>query len=148
MAGVVLELDARDVRRALDALRRAVSDMQPLMAEIGEVLVSQTLESFEEGRAPDGSPWPPSERVLAHGGQTLMDTGQLRASLSREVEVLPDEVWVGSSKVYAAIHQLGGQAGRGHGVRIPARPFLPDEDTVDMDEVMAAIQAHFEEALR
>ena len=30
-----------------------------------------------------------------------------------------------ATPVYAAIHQFGGQAGRGKKVTIPARPFLP-----------------------
>jgi phage virion morphogenesis protein len=33
-------------------------------------------------------------------------------------------VAVGTNRVYAAIHQLGGQAGRGRKVTIPARPYL------------------------
>ena len=31
---------------------------------------------------------------------------------------------IGSNKVYAAIHQLGGQAGKNKKVTIPARPYL------------------------
>ena len=31
----------------------------------------------------------------------------------------------GAASDYAAIQQFGGQAGRGHKVTIPARPFLP-----------------------
>lgn len=31
--------------------------------------------------------------------------------------------------VYAAIHQFGGRAGKGKKVEIPARPFLPANDT-------------------
>ena len=31
----------------------------------------------------------------------------------------------GSNKVYAAIHQFGGEAGRSQSVKIPARPYLP-----------------------
>ena len=30
----------------------------------------------------------------------------------------------GTNKIYGAIHQLGGKAGRGHRVTIPARPYL------------------------
>lgn len=31
---------------------------------------------------------------------------------------------IGSNKVYAAIHQLGGQAGKNKKTTIPARPYL------------------------
>ena len=41
-----------------------------------------------------------------------------------------DHVEVGTNVKYAAIHQFGGRAGRGHRAEIPARPFLgvADED--------------------
>ena len=39
--------------------------------------------------------------------------------------VVGSTLTVNSSPVYAAIQQFGGQAGRGHKVTIPARPFLP-----------------------
>ena len=35
---------------------------------------------------------------------------------------------IGSNKVYAAIHQLGGQAGKNQKVTIPARPYLQLSD--------------------
>ena len=35
------------------------------------------------------------------------------------------EAWAGRLSAYAAIHHLGGQAGRGRKVTIPARPYLP-----------------------
>ena len=47
--------------------------------------------------------------------------------LSRQFHVTADanSVTIGNSAIYAAIHQFGGQAGRGRKVTIPARPFLP-----------------------
>ena len=38
---------------------------------------------------------------------------------------------IGSNKVYAAIHQLGGQAGKNKKVTIPARPYLKIEEELD-----------------
>ena len=116
---------------------------RPLLAEIGEIVLSQAQDSFENQAAPDGAPWEPSQRALATGGQTLVDSGQLLASLG--VAVLPEAVEVGSNKVYAAIHQFGGKAGRGRAVEIPARPYLPDDSTVDMVQINRAIDAFFAE---
>ncbi len=47
--------------------------------------------------------------------------------LSRQFHVSADatSVTIGNSAIYAAIHQFGGQAGKGKKVKIPARPFLP-----------------------
>lgn len=53
----------------------------------------------------------------------LVDTG----SLARQFHVAANanSVTVGNSMIYAAIHQFGGEAGKGKTVTIPARPFLP-----------------------
>lgn len=43
-----------------------------------------------------------------------------------------DYAIVGTNKVYAAIHQFGGNAGRKKKVKIPARPYLNlGDDAVD-----------------
>ena len=42
---------------------------------------------------------------------------------------------IGSNKVYAAIHQLGGQAGKNKKVTIPARPYLKLTDD-NLEEIL------------
>jgi len=145
MAGVVIELASAELGAALAALEGRLIDLRPALAEIGEVVVSQTQDSFERQQSPAGEPWEPSQRAMAQGGRTLVDTGQLLAALS--LEVMPDEVAVGVAKVYAAVHQLGGKAGRGLSVTLPPRAFLPDADTVDMPEILDAVERHLAEAL-
>jgi len=145
MAGITYELESHEVDQALASLEAFAANPQPLLAEIGEIVLSQGQDSFENQAAPDGTPWIPSQRVEQHGGQTLVDKGQLLASLG--MEVLPDSVMVGTNKVYAAIHQVGGKAGRGGKTTLPARPFLPDEHTVDWAEINRAIKAHLAEVL-
>lgn len=146
MAGARIELQSAALERALLALRAALKDVAPLLAELGQIVVGQALDSFEDEAGPDGAPWAASQRAILHGGQTLADSGLLRSSIQNEVEIMPDAVIVGSSRVYAAIHQFGGRAGRGHAVTLPARPFLPDEKTVAMAEIEAAITRHFAKA--
>jgi phage virion morphogenesis protein len=48
-------------------------------------------------------------------------------------------VIVGTDKVYGAIHQFGGMAGRNRKVKIPAREFLmvQDEDWIEIKEQLA-----------
>jgi len=48
------------------------------------------------------------------------------------------DVVVGTNKVYAAIHQFGGKAGRGKKVEIPARPYLVVQDE-DIEEIKQTI---------
>jgi phage virion morphogenesis protein len=63
-----------------------------------------------------------SQRVLAEM-KILQDTGALAASVhSRSGS---DFALIAAATPYARIHQLGGRAGRGRQVMIPARPYLP-----------------------
>lgn len=125
---------------ALAAAAAKLSDLTPLMDEIGRELVTSTRQRFEQEEGPDGSPWPKSARALVQGGQTLRDTGMLYRSITHRAE--PQTVRVGTNLIYAAIHQFGGtiraktakglrfRPAGGNGfvsvksVRIPARPYL------------------------
>ena len=49
---------------------------------------------------------------------------------------------IGSNKVYAAIHQLGGQAGKNKKVTIPARPYLQLSDD-DYQTFLKVINKYF-----
>ena len=62
----------------------------------------------------------------------------LRNSIT--VQATENQVEVGTNVLYAAIHQLGGKAGRGKKAIIPSRPFLPDQDSLDWPEVKATLQ--------
>ena len=46
---------------------------------------------------------------------------------------------IGSNKVYAAIHQLGGQAGKNKSVTIPARPYLNLTDD-EYEEILCLVE--------
>lgn len=104
-------------------------------AEEGRALVE---EGFEAGRAPSGAPWAP----VARGGQPLRDTGRLLASLTPRVS--SGGFVIETAVAYADVHRRGatirarkarvlGRPGRGfYGVQvtIPARPFLPDGESL------------------
>ena len=52
---------------------------------------------------------------------------QLRFELKNSITyavVGDNRLLIGTNLVYAAIHQLGGMAGRGHRSKIPPRPYL------------------------
>ena len=109
---------------ALARMAAVLSRPDDIMHLVGSHLVASTLRRFETERAPDGTPWLKSARAIAEGTRTLTDTGRLRGSMAHVVGDGGRMVEVGSSVVYAAIHQLGGRAGKGRRVRIPARPYL------------------------
>ncbi len=134
MAGIALKtgLDDKAFQALLAGLRSLNhGGLRSALKAIGNAVHTAAVEAFEEERAPGGAPWQESERAKIQGGQTLSDTGRLKSSLS--VSAGATHVEVGSNAVYAAIHQLGGQAGRGHKLTLPARPFLPDEDNMPLD---------------
>jgi phage virion morphogenesis protein len=53
-------------------------------------------------------------------------------------QVSGDEMEIGTVKIYGAIHQLGGMAGRGRKVEIPERPYLGinDENESEFIEIV------------
>lgn len=109
MTGVGYRVDLSGQAEALAAFGAIVSRLdhpQPMYEDIGASLVTSTQKRFEDGRAPDGNPWPPSMRVRAHGGKTLVLSRRLELS---QTSIASDNgVEVGTNVVYAAIHQLGG----------------------------------------
>lgn len=118
-----------------------LADRKQLLSTIGDTLVSSTSKRFEEGRDPAGKAWEPSARAMEQGGKTLADTGRLMQSV--DYAVTPDSVMVGSNVTYARIHQLGGKAGRGHKVTIPARPYLgvSKQDKEEVQRIMHSFLA-------
>lgn len=133
MAGVEISVtvDDRDLvtkaRRLLDRL----GDLSAPMAEIAEVMLNATHDRFESETDPDGRRWPRLAPATVAGrlkrcgnaGLTILrDSGRLVGSLHPRSGL----TWaaVGTNVVHGAIHQFGGQAGRGHKATIPARAYL------------------------
>jgi len=63
-----------------------------------------------------------------------MDSVQIQKATAQSVTI-------GSRLKYAAIHQYGGQAGRGNKVTIPARPYIGINGQMRTD-IVAIIQSH------
>jgi len=122
-----IELNDSDLRRALVKTLNRLNDSRPLMATIAHELLSATKEAFID----EGPEWPvlaPStvaaREASGHGAHPIL---RVTNALSRSIVTRhsKDEAAVGTNLAYAAIHQLGGLAGRNHSVKIPARPYLP-----------------------
>lgn len=144
-SGVSLNWGGLD--KALLGAAKRLSERRLLMDGIGEMMVSSTLQRFEDEKGPDGKAWKPSIRATPSegsgkkikgrkGGKTLTDTARLRKSI--EHRATGDEVMVGSNVAYARIHQRGGRAGRGLSVDLPARPYLgvSKQDAEDIREMV------------
>lgn len=146
MTAFTINVTDATLRNALSALAQRMDDMRPAMQALGEDIMERTKQRFETSTGPDGRRWLPNAQAtieafiasrngfgkrgitkkgaaLAMGKRPLIDGGDLARQF--HVAATGNSVTIGNSMVYAAIHQFGGQAGRGHKVNIPARPFLP-----------------------
>lgn len=153
---ITVTLNDLAATQALNALVEASTDLTELMDDIGRALVAGAVERIGSTNvSPDGVAWPPSHRATAKGGKTLHDSGELMRSIN--AWAAPDQVEVGTNKVYAAVHQFGAAVGSlgvwvgndKHGREktvlspwgdIPARPYLgisdEEEETIlDLVEV-------------
>ncbi|MBS3936005.1 MAG: phage virion morphogenesis protein [Sulfuritalea sp.] len=117
-----IEIDAGPVIAALDRLAAQADDLTPAMRAIAGLLERQTEDNFAAESGPLGK-WPAGKDKRRQGGRLLQDTGRLAASVTPFWSAR--EAGIGSNTVYAAIHQLGGQAGRGLKATLPPRPYLP-----------------------
>jgi len=129
-----VKIDLAAVTAELDAMRRRLADPSRLMAGIAKELAYESEQQVRNESGPDGK-WPTlavstMERRKKKGhwpGPIL----QISGSLVRTIQggYSSHEAWVkagsGPSLKYAAIHQFGGKAGRGHKTTIKPRPFLP-----------------------
>lgn len=131
-----IEIDDREVRRALDALARRVTDFTPAMHDIGQALMEGMRSRISEGRDWDGRAFAPNSPLTAARkgrNKPLVDTGTFAGNRLRYAAGR-DFVEVGASAVQAATLQFGAKRGafgrtkRGAPLPwgdIPARPFLP-----------------------
>lgn len=124
-AGVTLQVDAaaRTIERHLAMLSATGASLsEGLRREMGEYVLGQVHDRFDEQQLVDGSAMPQSKSAIARDGKTLIERHHLYDSYV--YNVLPSGVEIGSNSVYARIHHFGGKAGRKHSIEIVARPVL------------------------
>lgn len=156
----------KEFRDQLQQLVEQAKDLTPIAGAIRNILLTSIDRNFSEGGrygtenvfGGGSTRWKPSGRAQGQdsttvvkrdkagkfrkqkvGGQTLVDTGQLAASI--QVHVVGNTVQIGTNKIYGAIHNYGGTAGRNQSARIPARPFLviQNEDLEDIGTYIARL---------
>lgn len=153
-----IEIDDREVRRALEELRRRASNMTQAMHSIGQALADGSRERILGGRDWAGQQFAPnSTATLARkkGDKPLIDSKSfVRSRLHYEAG--QDNVLVGSSAVQSAVLQFGARQGQFGATRrggkipwgdIPARRYLPITEDGSLDDaardiVLETIRAH------
>lgn len=124
----------QQIQRELAKILAKTSDLERplfLAAELGR---NSILENFRVGGRPE--PWKPSVRALLTGGQTLVDTAQLKGSI--DYEVFEDAVTFFSDAIHAATHNFGDPERN-----IVQREFMLLQD-VDIKEIEKIFKNHFE----
>lgn len=124
------------------ALDAALTDMTPVMKDLGELLTTSTKERFPTGVAPDGTKWAAkSQTTLNRYGARKSNrvdvrplfgpTGLLSQQIFSDSSAM--EVSWGSNLIYSAVMQFGAAKGafgtmaNGASIpwgNIPARPFI------------------------
>ena len=142
---IEIKLDNKAVEEALLEVAQKASDLRPLMKNIAGIMADSTEENFKEEGRPKwkdlSEKTKTARRKTGHyPGQILQVTGQLASSISTHYD--EDSAVIGSNLDYAAIHQLGGQAGRKKAVSIPARPYLQLTDE-DFEEILESTEEFF-----
>lgn len=176
MAGVELAGQWAELRRTMENLELTDQDLLELNQRLAAILEQSTQERFEEEKDPDGRSWQRlseqtliararrrtrrsdgtsgfktkrgkvskrAQRIMANAA-ILKDTSRLMRSIASKAR--PEGIAVGTNLVYGAIHQLGGKAGRGKSVEIPARPFL-GVSGADEEDLLAMLQEFVEERI-
>lgn len=155
-----VELKEDDISAGLQLISERLTDMTPLMQDIGEVLLYGAEERFKAGVDPDGQPWAAKSPVTIENYRRRGDTVSFRPligptkvlSSTISVRTGADFVDIGSNAVQAAVMQFGaakGAFGANKAGRpipwgdIPARPFLGFSAS-DRAGVMDAIEEWLE----
>ncbi|MFZ3140701.1 phage virion morphogenesis protein [Polaromonas sp.] len=150
MTTFTVTVNDQGVQAVLAKLSARMSNLAPVLQVIGDDIAERAKRRFETSSGPDGHPWLPNSAATlnawagrlgkshrkkngelnakgknALGGKKPLigESGDLRRQIGANAGA--SSVTIFSTPAYAAIQQFGGQAGRGHKVTIPARPFLP-----------------------
>ena len=148
---IEIKFDKQEVIDKILELAKRGENLRPLMKNIAGVFADSTEDNFAEEGRPDK--WTELSQVTKDlrketgnwPGQILQVSGQLASSITTYYD--DDSAIIGSNLKYAAIHQLGGQAGRNKKVKIPARPYINLVED-DYDEILHEIEEHLTEKIK
>ena len=125
---IEIKLDNKEVLTRLQELASRGENLRPLMKNIAGIMSTATEDNFKDEGRPEK--WvdlsettkKQRQKIGKYPGQILQVSGQLASSVSTAYD--DNSAVIGSNLAYAAIHQLGGQAGKNKETTIPARPYL------------------------
>lgn len=141
---IEIKIDNKKVEKALLEIAQKTSNLRPLMKNVAGIMADSTEENFKEEGRPKWKDLSEKTKTARkktghYPGQILQVSGQLALSVTTQYD--DTSAIIGSNKAYAAIHQLGGQAGKNKKTTIPARPYLKLTDD-DFDEIISIVEKY------
>lgn len=142
---IEIKLDNKQVQDALLKVAAKAETLRPLMKNIAGIMADATEENFSQQGRPDKwqelaeSTIKKRKKAGHWPGQILQVEGRLASSITTQYD--NESAIIGSNLDYAAIHQLGGQAGKNKSVSIPARPYLKLA-TDDFEEIIGCVDKY------
>ena len=131
---ITIEVNDRSVLDTLNRMVQGLGDATPVMADLANVLASESKHQVASQSGPLG-PWPALSDVTKQmrglrgtwpGRMLQVSSAGLAASV--QTAHGPDWASIFTNKPYAAMHQFGGTTSARSmipGKTIPARPYLP-----------------------
>lgn len=146
---VRVSIDDSSMRRRISRFVSAAGDMTPAFKAFGVYMVGRTEERFSGEHDPEGNRWQDWSEVTkaidpttGHGRRKIL-TKSHRLRRSVVPHIGRTYIALGTNVEYGRIHQLGGKAGRGRKVTIPARPYA-GFNADDVAEFIATLKDHLE----
>lgn len=139
--GKAFRIDLRELDTLKALLAKMSSmDIEELEKSLGVTLESNTQERFETKKDPDGIPWKKwsdkyAKKASRDSRRNLLTGPKSHLKKSIAFESRSDGLYVGSTMVYARVHQDGWQK-----KNIPARPYLGvgRTDEYDLEKTVEA----------
>ncbi|MDD3420305.1 MAG: phage virion morphogenesis protein [Candidatus Gastranaerophilales bacterium] len=125
---IEIKINDAELQKSLKKLAIKAENLRPLMKNISGIMMDSVEENFEKEGRPDKWTSLAKSTIKQRSkkgywpGRILQMRGELASSITSKYD--NNCAVVGTNKVYAAIHQLGGNAGRNKKAKIPARPYL------------------------
>ena len=125
---IEIKIDDKEIQQLLKKLATKAENLRPLMKNIAGIMMDSVENQFDKQGIPDKwtlltkSTIKQRTKKRYWPGRILSMRGELAASITSKYD--DNSAVIGTNKIYAAIHQFGGHAGRGRKAEITARPYL------------------------
>lgn len=93
----------------LDDIENKVKDTKKITRKIAARMAAKIRMNFKNETEPDGKKWEKSKRAIKDNGQSLSDTGRLKASITYKYDALTAKA--GTNVKYARVMHFGAKKG-------------------------------------